>query len=151
LDYFTKDELKSIKSYLYPKQNKNLDLKDSDILQYLLEMIDHRNKLFLQPTHAYVESIIYQRGLYGHYLYSKDIKDWDSYDLSNFNSMRSKTGNAKIGYGIFTKLDQGDHEQLTVRWFSSDKQAQIKRLELLESKHFSDDQLYIHKDLRPLY
>jgi len=56
-----------------------------------------------------VWEVLSQLGLHTHYLASKAIATWDSYDLGNFRSLMIKSGKLKKMYGIYdTCISQKD-------------------------------------------
>lgn len=81
-----------------------LDLIGSDIgvLLYLIDKLEKSIGLYPKLEQDEVDIFFSKAQKEMHYLASKPVKDWDSYDVSNYRSLLMKTGTTKRVYGIFT-------------------------------------------------
>ena len=76
---------------------------DYHILGYLLSQMEEELQTLDEPTDQRVCQILKQLSLTTHYLGDKPVKDWDSYDYSNYRSLCYKAGFEFPLYGIYQK------------------------------------------------
>ncbi|MGB0870958.1 MAG: hypothetical protein ACPGSD_15305 [Flavobacteriales bacterium] len=152
--FFSGHELGLILVELNKHEQIGFQLTDVDILALLIEQWKEDQERCLDPNDDFVKKLNHHLGSFTHYLSEKPVDMWDEYDYSNYQNMVRKAVKAKFGFGIF----QHDihHEDIDAivskpfRWFSSEEDARTKRYEMLEDGLFSEEELIIHKDLRPL-
>ncbi len=151
-NFFTKEELHDMRTHF--KYSSDTALSDYDVLSYLIYHWEHQQYVSEHPDEAYLNKIVYQLGLHGHYLDTKFINQWDNYDYSNFDMMKIKSGRSAYAYAIFTSdvnaRDINGVNSLPFRWFSTLELAEAKKKELMAKRGFSEGELKIHQDLRPL-
>jgi hypothetical protein len=109
------EDLISIILWLFPNKWKQeiLSLKTDDellelihsdvnILRYTIKKIEENMTNIVQYSQAEVTTFFKSSQNEIHYLASKPVEDWDSYDKANYHSLLSKTNTSKKVYGIFT-------------------------------------------------
>jgi len=78
------------------------EAKSGDYNHLLATIVNHceaNEKESIDPKEVW--SVLEQLGLQTHYLASKVIADWDSYDYSNYRSLQRKAGKSKKVFAIF--------------------------------------------------
>ena len=114
--------------------DKVLDEAKSGDYNYLLAtIINHceaEEKEHVDPKEVW--NILEQLGLQTHYLASKIIADWDSYDYSNYHSLQRKAGKSKKVFAIFdADVDEKDKYVVTTKppFFFETKEAAEEELQ----------------------
>lgn len=159
LAIFDTKELKDIVSWLFmgePPKEMDLDNLskegllatigfDYHILGYLLSQMEQELQTLDEPTNESISQILGQLSLHNHYLRSKPIKEWDSYDYSNYRSLCQKAGVALPLYGVFSKDVTNQDKYIygaNTKLYSTREKAQ-KVLEQMQQKSGESSQLQI--------
>ena len=115
LKLFTDTEIRELILWLYPKTYTKEELGTIERAK-LLESITS-NKVLLWWVAVQLEKSIISSAEFSqneaneffsitqneiHYLASKPIETWDSYDFANYQNLLRKSGNGKLVYAIFT-------------------------------------------------
>ncbi len=151
-NFFTSKEREDIRACLsHPDPH---EITDADVIKYLIDWQENQKYLSEYPSNLYIQNILSQLGMYGHYLNSKMVVEFDDYDFSNFNRLKIKSGRAQYGYGIFMlevyKEDIRTVDSPPLRWFPSLELAEEMKTEMTGSRDFENHELIIHQDLRAL-
>ncbi|MBN8640699.1 MAG: hypothetical protein J0L86_02715 [Flavobacteriales bacterium] len=88
---------------------------DTFILFFLIEKLESEITSFVKLNQEEVNHFFTSTSLEPHYLFSKPISEWDSYDASNYHSLLARHGKSTCVYGIFTSdvTDQQKYEVTT--------------------------------------
>jgi len=109
-----------------------LRLKDYD--HFFETIASHCEVKVRKPKPIELERILEQLGLFTHYLAMKEISKWDSYDYSNFRSLKRKAGVSKKAFAIFTSdVKEKDKYIVTTAptfFFDTEEEAQ-EELEIM--------------------
>ena len=107
-------------------------LKDYD--HFFETIASHCEVKIRKPKPSEVERILKQLSLYTHYLATKEISKWDSYDYSNFRSLKRKAGVSKKVFVIFTSDVKNEDKYIVTTtptfFFDTEEEAQ-EELELM--------------------
>lgn len=91
--------------------------------------------------------VLSQLGLHTHYLASKAIAKWDSYDVSNYRTLLIKSGKLKKVYGIYNTMVAQDDVAIVDNhpnfFFDSKDKAEAVLQELITDKVFEKDEVYV--------
>jgi len=118
---------------------------DYFILSYLIQKIEIDITSVLRISKADVDEYFQRTRNELHYLASKPIDHWDTYDLSNYQNLLVKTGTAKKVFAIFTSdVLAEDVYAVTTKpsyFFDTEEEAGTE-IEIIVSKG-----KFTHKDL----
>jgi len=140
-DFFSRAELIEILEHTYfdkdLEEHKVETLENSDLLEligddyflltYLIEKIERG--ITASPTFSEKEKkeFFELKSLETHYLFTKPIKEWDSYDVSNYYSLLFKHGKTKRVFAVFTSdVDEKDKYVVTTKpsyFFDTEEEA----------------------------
>ncbi|MBV7270647.1 hypothetical protein [Winogradskyella luteola] len=91
--------------------------------------------------------VLSQLGLHTHYLASKPIEDWDSYDRSNYKLLLIKSRKLMKMYGIYgSDVSQKDVDTVTSHpnfYFSKEEEATAVMQQLYADGVFSPGELHV--------
>ncbi|KGL59147.1 hypothetical protein [Polaribacter sp. Hel1_85] len=101
-----------------------------------------------KPKPTEVERILKQLSLYTHYLATKEISKWDSYDYSNFSSLNRKAGVSKKVFAIFTSDVTNEDKYIVTTaptfFFDTEEEAQEELVLICEERKLKLSDLRIH-------
>ena len=94
-----------------------------------------------------VWGVLQQLGLHTHYLASKAIAFWDSYDYSNYRSLSIKAGKLKRVYGIYdTDVKQSDVHSVTTppkQFYLTEQEATQEMQQLIDAGTCKENEVHI--------
>jgi len=115
IQYLTRDELEDIIIWLYPKIQKaeiltskkdtellNLINENINILRWVIHLVEHSLTQLPKFEQKEISEFFKRTENKIHYLASKPVENWDTYDKSNYYALLAKTGTTKRVYAIFT-------------------------------------------------
>jgi hypothetical protein len=160
LKIYNKEDLKNIVKWLFMQkvpEEINVDSMDEQelldtigdeyhILSYLIDEMESELKAYETPTDQALAAILEQLSHETHYLASKPIKDWDGYDLSNYQSLASKAGNPIPLYGVYdADVKEEDKYIVTLpnTFYESYRKALQFISETVEKGQFNENELKI--------
>lgn len=121
---------------------------DYFILSYLIQKIEIDITSVLRITKADVDEYFQRTRNELHYLASKPIDHWDTYDLSNYRNLLIKTGTAKKVFAIFTSdVLAEDVYAVTTKpsyFFDSEKEAEAEIKNIISKGKFTHKDLVVH-------
>lgn len=139
-------ELLSLKS---KEELINLIEIDVNILLYTIAKIEKSMTNYVKYSPSEVSTFFKKTQNEIHYLASKPADDWDEYDKANYHSLLSKTGTAKIVYGVFTdKVLSENVYAVTTKpsyFFDSKEEAEAEIDNIIKEEKFKRDDLTVHK------
>ena len=121
-------------------------LKDRDhFIETIRAHCEVRIDQHIDPKEVW--EVLSQLGLHTHYLASKTIASWDSYDVSNFRSLMIKAGKLKKMYGIYdTNVSQEDISHVDSHpnfFFDSREKAEAVMREFIADGIFQADDIHV--------
>jgi len=155
LRIFNKNDLKKIVRWMsdktipsdivlerMPKEDVlNIIQDEQHILSYLIKELD--DEVLQSDTLSYnrVRSTLDQIGLHSHYLISKEIVKWNSYDHANFRSLCRRAGKQLPLYGIYDKAVEPEDKYLFIpaQLYESKSKAQAALEGFASSKGYPQD------------
>lgn len=162
LKYFTREELNDLVMWLFPESwslevlsfktdEELLDIIENDLNILLYQMDKLEQSIVTYPKLEQEEvDVFFQRTQNEiHYLASKPVEEWDSYDVSNYRSLLLKTGTTKKVFGIFTSdVLAEDVYAVTTKpsyFFDTKEEAEAEIENIVSEGQFSKEELVIHK------
>jgi hypothetical protein len=160
--YFTREDLNDLVFWLFPKawtiddlsfktDEELLDLigNDLNILLYLIDKLEQSIIAYPKLKQEEVDAFFQRTQNEIHYLASKPVEEWDSYDKSNYRSLLLKTGTTKKVYGIFTSdVLAEDVYAVTTKpsyFFDTEEEAEAEIESIVSEGQFSKEELVVHK------
>lgn len=162
LKYFTRDELYDLIVWLFPKtwtveslslksdeELLNLVENDLNILLYIIENLENSIIKYPKIEQVEIDNFFHRTQNEIHYLASKPVEEWDSYDVLNFRSLLLKTGTTKKVFGIFTSdVLAEDVYAVTTKpsyFFDTKEEAEAEIENIVSGGQFSKEELVVHK------
>lgn len=160
-DFFSRAELIEILEHSYFDKDladHNIEtLENSDLLEligddyflltYLIEKIEKSITAVPNFSQEEKNKFFESKNLETHYLYSKPIKQWDSYDVSNYYSLLWKHGKTKCVWAIFTSdVDEVDKYAVTTKpsfFFDTEEEAIAEIESVIKELKFKRDELKV--------
>jgi hypothetical protein len=152
----SKEELQDIVKWHY-KSTSSVDFNAMDkkellqaigddilVLHYIIHKWETALQVGITPEKVY--EVLYQLELETHYLMTKNIKEWDEYDQSNFNALCSKAGTCQPLYAVFTSSTCEEDKYTCVplsRYCVSKWESQVQLSYLLVKENLKEHQLKI--------
>ncbi|MFV0572076.1 MAG: hypothetical protein ACK5M1_06565 [Xanthomarina gelatinilytica] len=122
---------------------------DANILAYIIEQWKANMSAVPKLTQDEVNGFFQRTQNEIHYLASKPVEEWDSYDVSNYRSLLLKTGTTKKVFGIFTSdVLAEDVYAVTTKpsyFFDTKEEAEAEIENIVSEGQFSKDELVVHK------
>lgn len=160
--YFTREELNDLVMWLFPdswslevlsyKTDEELfDIigNDLNVLLYLIDKMEQSIIAYPKLEQEEVDGFFQRTQNEIHYLASKPVEEWDSYDVSNYRSLLLKTGATKKVFGIFTSdVLAEDVYAVTTKpsyFFDTKEEAEAEIENIVSEGQFSKEELVIHK------
>lgn len=161
-NFFNKEELIEILNHTFFDQDLEehqietlnnsqlLELIGGDyfILSYLIQKIEIDITSVLTITKANVDEYFQRTQNELHYLASKPIDHWDTYDLSNYQNLLVKTGTAKKVFAIFTSdVLAEDVYAVTTKpsyFFDTEEEAEAEIKNIISKGKFTQKDLVVH-------
>lgn len=160
--YFTREELNDLVIWLFPdswslevlsyKTDEELfDIigNDLNILLYLIDKLEQSIVAYPKLEQEEVDGFFQRTQNEIHYLASKPVEEWDSYDVSNYRFLLLKTGTTKKVFGIFTSdVLAEDVYAVTTKpsyFFDTKEEAEAEIENIVSEGQFSKEELVIHK------
>ena len=154
----SKEELQSIVQWAYVDQvpeeysletmdkQQLLEAIGSDfyILSYFIDQ--WKKEIEEKVTHEKVYEVLSQLQLETHYLLSKLLSDWDSYDYANFKALCRKAGTPEPLFAVFESSVQEKDKYISVplsKYYATEWEAASKKLLLISEERFEEHQLQI--------
>lgn len=121
---------------------------DYFILSYLIQKIEIDITSVLRITKVDVDEYFQRTRNELHYLASKPIDHWDTYDLSNYQNLLVKTGTAKKVFAIFTSdVLAEDVYAVTTKpsyFFDTEEEAEAEIKNIISKGKFTHKDLVVH-------
>lgn len=160
--YFTREELNDLVIWLFPESwslevlsfktyEELLDIigNDLNILLYLIDKLEQSIVAYPKLEQEEVDGFFQRTQNEIHYLASKPVEEWDSYDVSNYRSLLLKTGTTKKVFGIFTSdVLAEDVYAVTTKpsyFFDTKEEAEAEIENIVSEGQFSKEELVVHK------
>ncbi|WP_299217005.1 hypothetical protein [uncultured Dokdonia sp.] len=157
----TREECIKIILWIAPERYQKAQLENYDeeklhtllVTDYniLLYIIDRCRKQLLQPisfSEEEIEMLFTQTNNQIHYLYSKNPKTWDSYDLNNYVSLLAKAGFTMQVFGIYSSSvkeeDKYTVDSLPTLFFDTNEEAETEISRLIEEENYSEGALVVY-------
>lgn len=154
----SKEELQSIVQWAYVDQvpeeysletmdkQQLLEAIGSDfyILSYFIDQ--WKKEIEEKVTHEKVYEVLSQLQLETHYLLSKLLSDWDSYDYANFKALCRKAGTPEPLYAVFESSVLEEDKYISVplsKYYATEWEAASKKSLLISEEQFEEHQLQI--------
>lgn len=154
----SKEELQSIVQWAYVDQvpeeyvletmdkQQLLEAIGSDfyILSYFIDQWKKEIEEKITPEKVY--EVLSQLQLETHYLLSKLLSDWDSYDYANFKALSRKAGTPEPLFAVFESSVQEEDKYISVplsQYYSTEWEATSKKSLLISEEQFEEHQLQI--------
>ena len=122
---------------------------DVNILEYMIYTLEEQMTNTVKYSQEEVSHFFEKTQREMHYLASKPVTKWDSYDKANYHSLLKKTNSIKKVYGIFTSdVLAEDVYAVTTKpsfLFDSREEAEAEIQKILREKKFKQDELTVHK------
>ncbi|UOY05003.1 hypothetical protein L0P88_13685 [Muricauda sp. SCSIO 64092] len=144
----------------HPKDLKQLNLNamhtdeleemvgnDANILSYFIDCWDtetaYRESLNPEQVWITLEKI----GMETHYLRSKPITKWDTYDYANYRSLRLRSGEIQEVYGIYDRMvSQDDVDRVDSpprRFYGTRELAESAMRHMIEEEGFEEGEMHL--------
>ena len=161
LSHYTDSELRDMVKFIYEdkwnqvvldlmprKELEKLILTDFQVLQWTIHQFEQQMTAVPEYSQDEVDSFFKRAQNEMHYLASKPLSEWDSYDLSNYRSLMIKTGTTKKVFGIFTSdVLKEDVYVVTTKptyFFDTREEAENEVKEIVAKGKFTSDELVVH-------
>ncbi|MFV0572073.1 MAG: hypothetical protein ACK5M1_06550 [Xanthomarina gelatinilytica] len=161
LNLFSRKELMAMVLWLHTNyDNGMLSIKtdsellellddDANVLAYIIEQWRANMSAVPKLTQDEVDRFFQRTQNEIHYLASKPVEEWDSYDVSNYRSLLLKTGTTKKVFGIFTSdVLAEDVYAVTTKpsyFFDTKEEAEAEIENIVSEGQFSKEELVVHK------
>ena len=163
LKYYTDSELREMIHFIYRdswsknalgfmerKALEELILTDYQVLLWTIHKFEAQMTASPEYSQDEIDSFFKRTQNEMHYLASKPVTEWDSYDYSNYRSLMVKTGTTKKVYAIFTSdVLKEDVYAVTTKpsyFFDTKAEAEAELSNIIASDEFkfTVDDLVIH-------
>ena len=161
LSHYTDSELRDMVKFIYedkwnqvaldlmPRNElEKLILTDFQVLKWTIHQFEQQMVAIPKYSQDDVDSFFKRTQNEMHYLASKPVCEWDTYDLSNYRSLMIKTGTTKKVFAIFTSdVLKEDVYAVTTKpsyYFDTREEAENEIKEIEAKGTFTSDELVVH-------
>ena len=161
LSLYTDSELRELIHWIYKdiwsknalgfmdrKELEKLVLTDYQVLLWTIEQLEQKMTAHPEYSQVSIDDFFARTQNEIHYLASKPVLEWDSYDYANYQSLMKKTGTTKRVYAIFTSnVLAEDVYAVTTKpsyFFDTEEEAKAEITNIVAEGKFTADDLVVH-------
>ena len=161
LSHYTESELREMVKFIYEdkwntvvldlmqhKELKKLILTDFQVLRWTIHQFEQQMIAVPEYSQNEVDNFFKRTQNEIHYLASKPVTEWDTYDFSNYRSLMIKTGVIKKVFAIFTSdvINEQKYEVTTkpTSLFDTKEEAEEELERIAQERNIPKTEFVIH-------